>query len=255
MGSCLASVFKGGGGGGRGKYGPLRTPTTARYGTNSRNQSYMGAGHSGRRVEGGQKKGRFGAGSKGRSSSSSSAAAPSSSSSASSAASSSRGGALSCPSCGYTTSSKRDMHNHIAAQHGGKVKRPPRKAKTGGGGGSGDHGDHGDHVGGKAGDRARSLQWSDLHKSESELAAEQFAREHPEFEPPRRASDRSRRHTNKKSTRTSRLKAASERAGSLVRSARSTISSGLVTRGTRGVSNSTRAKKSSKKKKKRKNDR
>ena len=238
MGSCLASVFKSGPGG-RGKYGPLRTPSTARYGTNSRNQSYMGAGHSGRRVDGGKNKkgakdwtrGALGAVSKGTSRSSSAGSS-----------SSSRGGALICPGCGYATSSKRDMHNHIAAQHGGKVKRPRKtKAKAGK--------NVDDDVGGKAGDRARSLQWSDLSKSESELAAEHFAREHPEFEPPRRVGERSNHEPNKK--RTSRLKAATQRAGSLVRSAKETISSSMVTRGTRGVSNSTRGKKKKKKKKKR----
>ena len=134
------------------------------------------------------------------------------------------------------------MHNHIAAQHGGKVKRPRKtKAKAGGG--------NVDDVGGKAGDRARSLQWSDLSKSESELAAEQFAREHPEFEPPKRLGERSHRQPNTK--RTSRLKAATQRAGSFVRSAQATFSSSMVTRGTRGVSNSTRGKK--KRKKKRRN--
>eukprot|EP00946_MAST-07B_sp_MAST-7B-sp1_P002182 g2182.t1 len=233
MGPCLATIFKGGHGG-RGKYGPLRTSTTARYGTNSRNQSYLGAGHSGRRVDGSAKKSKDWMRGVLRASNGVESSASS-------------GGTITCPECGHTTFSKRDMHRHIATRHGGKVKRPRKpNPKTGA-----NSSDHGDSIGGKAGERARNIQWSDLHKSESELAAEQFAREHPEFDPHKVSKPSA--GQAKKDRLVSQFKAASERAGSFVKSARMTFASSRVTRGTRGVSQSTRVKKKKKRKKRKGN--
>ena len=233
MGSCIAAIFKGEGGR-RGRYAPLRTSSTARYGTNSRNQSYLGPGYSGSSHETEKNKSANGlnwlAGGGGNT------RKPV----GSSTAASSRGGALTCPSCGFTTSYKREMHHHIAAQHGGKVKRPhaPRQ----------DFDSKDEEVGGTAGERARAIKWSDLHKSEKELAEEHFAREHPEHA-------RQSRPDTGKTNKTSRLKAASQRASSLVRSARSTLSSNFVTRGTRGTSSTTFAKSKAKKKKKKRKER
>ena len=123
-----------GGHGGRGKYGPLRTSTTARYGTNSRNQSYLGAGHSGRRVDGSAKKSKDWTRGVLRASNGVESSASS-------------GGTITCPECGHTTFSKRDMHRHIATRHGGKVKRPRKpNPKTGA-----NSSNHGDSIGGKAG--------------------------------------------------------------------------------------------------------
>ena len=45
MGGCLATIFKGGNK--KHIYRPIRTGTTAKYGTNSRDQSYLGRGYTG----------------------------------------------------------------------------------------------------------------------------------------------------------------------------------------------------------------
>ncbi len=209
MGSCLASIFKGGGPGGRGKYGPLRTSTTARYGTNSRNQSYLGPGHSGK---GPKPMGGFGG---------------------SGHNSTTSGGGLTCPACGYTTQYKREMHQHIAARHGGKIKRP-RPSKTAAAP---------EYVpGGEAGERRAEIKWADLHKSEGELRAEHEARQRPPDYP----RDE---HRNKKGSRLSR---ASKSVRGFAQSARSMVASHGLSSGTHGTSSSTRIKKKKKKKGKKK---
>ena len=206
MGSCLASIFKSGGPGGRGKYGPLRTSTTARYGTNSRNQSYLGPGHSGK---GPRPVGGFGS---------------------SSHTSNTSVGGLTCPSCGFTTQYKREMHQHIAARHGGKIKRPRASKAVAAP----------EYVpGGDTGERRAEIKWADLYKSEGELRAEHEARQ--------RAPDN---QTDERPTKKgSRLSRASKSVRGFAQSARSMVASHGLSSGTHGTSSSTRVKKKRKRKK------
>jgi hypothetical protein len=195
MGGCLATIFKGKQ---RHVYRPIRTGTTAKYGTNSRDQSYIGRGFSGASESGNSR------------------VAGSGSSS------------LTCPACGYTTQFKRDMHQHIANRHGGKVKRPKKTRSD----------PATDYVpGGTSGEAAASSKWNDLHKSESELAAEIILRDHA-------VSSGQYANTEKKPSRFSRAK---KGASGLYSSARSAISQHGITSGTRGVAKASRKKKKKKK--------
>ena len=200
MGGCLATIFKGQ----RNKhpYRPIRTGTTAKYGTNSQGRGYGGK-HQTRSNR------------------------PTNSSSSSSTSSGSSSSTLTCPACGYSTQYKREMHQHIQARHGGKVKRPkavPNPAE--------------EYVpGGSAGESAAGSQWSDLHKSESELAAEIILREH-----------NAGRYNGPSVKKPSRFARAKKGTGNLFRAARSAIATHGPTKGTRGVDNGTRKKKKKKKK-------
>ena len=201
MGGCLATIFKAGQN--RHTYRPIRTGTTAKYGTNSQGRGY-----------GSNSKGSNRNKSNNTSSSSSASGSPST---------------LTCPACGFSTNYKREMHQHIQSRHGGKVKRPkapkdPALEYT---------------PGGNQGEQAATSQWSDLHKSESELAAEIILREHQrgrygpvgDTRPPK----------------PSRFERAKKGAGSIFGAARSAIKTHGPTRGTKGVDNSRKKKKKRKK--------
>ena len=118
------------------------------------------------------------------------------------------------------------MHQHIQARHGGKVKRPKPASDPAL-----------DYVpGGNSGEQASSAQWKDLHKTESELAAEIILREH----------QAGRYGGPGKSSKPSRFSRAKKSASNLYGMAKSAIATHGPTRGTKGVDNSRRKKKKKK---------
>ena len=120
------------------------------------------------------------------------------------------------------------MHQHIANRHGGKVKRPKQTKSD----------PATDYTpGGKSGETAAASKWNDLHKSESELAAEIILREH--------GHGRYGPTIEKKPSRFERAKKGTKGIYSSVKSA---ISQHGISSGTRGVSTGGKRKKKKKKK-------
>ena len=204
MGGCLAAVFKDP----RGTYRPLRTTTTARYGTNSRSQTAIRGGRPDPKIGTGKSKGEKRYNTKDRTT---------------------KGGSTTqCPQCQAQFTFKRDLNRHIREVHAGQVTRPskPRAKEEA----------EDVPIGGAAGESARQLQWSDLSKSDQQLIAEQYARDHPnEFRREERAE------STKKTSRYSRAKKWFSRT-------KDAIKRNAPTRGTRGTSSTTRKKKVKRKK-------
>ena len=187
-------------------YRPIRTGTTAKYGTNSRDQSYVGRGHSSVKSSSSRGGGGGGSGS---------------------------GSQLTCPACGYSTQYKRDMHQHIQSRHGGKVSRPKAVANPAE-----------QYVpGGSAGEAAASSKWGDLHKTDTELAAEFILRD----QMARGGGGGGGSGGYHGKSQPSRFERAKKSASGLFQKTRSAISNHGISSGTRGVANNGRKKKKKKK--------